>query len=226
MSVRIFKNDVLFFQRFLKVSGLYKGPLDGLWSNALDDAHEAFALGYEEIKSESESFDVRSEDCISTLIPTAQRKAHEFLEATKTPPFTYKIISGTRTYAEQNALYAIGRTTDLNKSVITNAKGGQSNHNFGLAWDIGIFDGTKYFAGATKKEAEAYEDLGTHIMSSVAGIEWGGTWVKFVDKPHYQLKVDQTGATLRTSFEDGTAIVRNRTFPTTDCSNLSHAELS
>jgi len=54
-----------------------------------------------------------------------------------------------RTYQEQDALYAIGRTVDPAKPKVTNAKGGQSYHNFGLAFDIvllkdtngdGIFD--------------------------------------------------------------------------------------
>lgn len=50
--------------------------------------------------------------------------------------------SGLRTYEEQNALYAQGRTAPGNK--VTNAKGGFSNHNFGIAFDIGIFEGAKY----------------------------------------------------------------------------------
>ena len=45
-----------------------------------------------------------------------------------------RITQGLRTIAEQNALYAQGRTTKGN--VVTNAKGGYSWHNFGYAIDF------------------------------------------------------------------------------------------
>ncbi len=56
-----------------------------------------------------------------------------------------RIISGTRTYEEQNALFRQGRWGNP-PPIVTNAKGGKSNHNFGIAWDIEIFseDG-RYF---------------------------------------------------------------------------------
>ncbi len=54
-----------------------------------------------------------------------------------------KIISGTRTHMqEQDALYARRRTAPGPR--VTNARGGYSNHNFGIAWDIGLFRGGKY----------------------------------------------------------------------------------
>ena len=34
-------------------------------------------------------------------------------------------------------------------------------------------------------------------------IEWGGDWSRFVDKPHYQLKLGITLAMLREKFEHG-----------------------
>jgi peptidoglycan L-alanyl-D-glutamate endopeptidase CwlK len=43
---------------------------------------------------------------------------------------SYVLISGNRTYAEQDALYAKGRTTT--GPVVTNARAGYSNHNFGI----------------------------------------------------------------------------------------------
>lgn len=44
------------------------------------------------------------------------------------------IVQGLRTYEEQNKLYAKGRTAS--GSIVTKAKGGQSNHNFGVAIDV------------------------------------------------------------------------------------------
>ena len=203
MSAPLFKNDILFLQRFLKVSGLYTGPLDGKFNDDVSKGEDNLAAEYDPLKNHLGSFDARSEGCIATLQPNAQRKAREFLAATAVLPFAYKIISGTRTYAEQDGLFALGRTKS--GKIVTKAKGGQSNHNFGIAWDVGIFDGATYFAGNTKKEDQAYVVLGQHILAQVGGLEWGGNWVGFVDKPHYQLSTGKTEAVIRKLFESGTA---------------------
>jgi hypothetical protein len=50
----------------------------------------------------------------------------------------------------------IGRTVQKDRGTVTGAKGGQSNHNFGIAWDVGIFDRKKYYEGNNKKEEQAY----------------------------------------------------------------------
>ena len=90
-----------------------------------------------------------------------------------------KIISGLRTYEEQDALYAKGRPD--NGPTVTNAKGGQSNHNFGIAFDIGIFEGGKYLGNSPK-----YKAVG--VLAMDLGLEWGGNWKSFKDEPHYQLR--------------------------------------
>jgi peptidoglycan L-alanyl-D-glutamate endopeptidase CwlK len=203
MSKPLFPQDVLFLQRFLKSCKLYAGPLDGHFNVNVGNGEDALAAQYEAKKLEMGNFDSRSEACIMTLEPNAQRKAREFLNKAKALPFTYKIISGTRTYAEQDELFAQGRTKPGHR--VTNAKGGESNHNFGIAWDIGIFDGGKYLTGATDEEEQAYIDLGKHILANVAGLEWGGNWHSFVDKPHYQLMTAQNVASIRQLFESGTA---------------------
>ena len=131
-----------------------------------------------------------------SMIPAAQLKAREFMNAVKELPLTYRIISGTRTYAEQNALFA-------KKPKVTNARGGQSNHNFGIAWDVGIFENGKYYEGNTAKEDKAYVKLGELIKQKVAGLEWGGDWTSFVDKPHYQLDTGKSVSQLRKLLEKG-----------------------
>lgn len=93
-----------------------------------------------------------------------------------------KLISGYRTYAEQDELFAVGRTKELNRGRVTNAKGGESNHNFGIAFDIGVFDGKTYIPN-DPAPYNAVGAIGTEI-----GLEWGGNWKTFKDKPHYQLR--------------------------------------
>jgi len=200
VSAKLFPEDILFSQRILAVSGFYKGALNGKWSSKVDAAQDQFMAKYDEIKSEMGAFDSRTETCITTLIPVAQVKAREFMKAVAGRPLTYRIISGTRTYAEQDALFA-------KRPKVTNARGGQSNHNFGIAWDVGIFENGKYYTGDTKKEDKAYVELGALIKANVPGLEWGGDWKKFTDKPHYQLATGKSEKQVRALLENGKAYV-------------------
>lgn len=90
-----------------------------------------------------------------------------------------KIISGLRTYAEQDKLYAQGRSKP--GKIVTNAKGGYSNHNFGIAFDIGVFEGNSYLGDSPK-----YKAVG--LLGMELGLEWGGNWTSIVDEPHFQLR--------------------------------------
>jgi peptidoglycan L-alanyl-D-glutamate endopeptidase CwlK len=196
MSAKLFKSDILFAQRILSAAGFYKGPLNGTWSAKVDDAQDAFIAKYDELKQRMGEFDQRSEIAIATLLPATQSKAREFMKSVAGKPLTYRILSGTRTYAEQDALFR-------KRPKVTNARGGQSNHNFGIAWDVGIFENGKYYEGNTKKEDKAYVDLGTLVKTSIADLEWGGDWTTFVDKPHYQLATGKSVRQIRLLFEQG-----------------------
>lgn len=138
------------------------------------------------------NLDPRTETNLATLTPAAQKLARLFVEkcnaALKSRGYVAKIISGTRSYAEQNRLYSIGRSKPGRK--VTNARGGYSNHNFGIAFDIGIFNGTSYIS-----ESPIYTELG--MIGESVGLEWGGRWTSFKDEPHYQLKTGFTLAQLR-----------------------------
>jgi peptidoglycan L-alanyl-D-glutamate endopeptidase CwlK len=97
-----------------------------------------------------------------------------------------RVVQGLRTFAEQDALYAQGRTTPGKK--VTQAKGGQSLHNYGVAIDFCLIIDGKEASWDTKKDwdgdkiADWMEVVGVFRK---AGWEWGGTW-KFQDNPHLQ----------------------------------------
>jgi peptidoglycan L-alanyl-D-glutamate endopeptidase CwlK len=130
-------------------------------------------------------------------------EARKFLTITRDAGKDVRIISGTRTYAEQDALYNQGRNGNAGH-IVTNAKGGQSNHNFGIAWDIGIFDGT----GKYLTNDHEYVSIAQIVLSQMNTIEWGGNWRSFKDYPHYQLKaVSERVATIRGLFEKGEVYV-------------------
>jgi peptidoglycan L-alanyl-D-glutamate endopeptidase CwlK len=150
------------------------------------------------ISAASGSFDARSENNIRTLSVRAQRPAREFLSRLHNAGINARIISGTRTYAMQNALYRQGRFGNPGK-IVTKARGGQSNHNFGIGWDIGIFTPT----GGYVPDGAAYDQAAKVGLSEE--LEWGGNWSDFVDKPHYQLRLNLTLTELRQRFETGQA---------------------
>jgi peptidoglycan L-alanyl-D-glutamate endopeptidase CwlK len=202
MSDKLFPDDILFDQRLFSVAGFYTGPLNGKWSGSVDAAEAAFFDESGKIAKKIGTFDARSEGVIRTLLPDTQRAARNFLNRAKDKfsEYTVKLISGTRTYAEQDQLYKKGRFGNKEKKV-TKARGGQSNHNFGIAWDVGIFREGKYLTGDTPKEDKVYKALAAAVLSN--DLEWGGNWQTFVDKPHYQLKLDLDLSEIRARFEAG-----------------------
>lgn len=194
--------DVLHTQRILKVSGFDPKGLDGRWGKNTQIAQEAFDVLFTKTAKEMGAFDPRSEACIHTLIPAAQIAARKFLLLDPKDEFIVKILSGTRTYAEQDRLF--NQTPR-----VTKAKGGQSNHNFGIAWDIGIFVNGEYYDGSdrdparARAEEQAYINQRNATKSNVPQIEWGGDWTSIVDRPHYQLRTGKTTAQVRALFEAG-----------------------
>jgi len=132
-----------------------------------------------EKQQESPIVDERSERNISTLHPALRSIARNFLELCAKQNLGVKIICGTRTFSEQAELFAKGRTIPGAK--VTEAGPGQSMHNFGLAFDIGVFDGKEYIP-----ESNRYVTAGA--IGKSLGLDWGGDFKKPVDQPHFELR--------------------------------------
>ena len=111
------------------------------------------------------------------------------------------VTQGLRTWKEQDKLYAKGRTVPPigKKHRVTNAKGGSSFHNFGLAFDIVVLNS----AGKPDWDTSnpAWKRAG-QIGKSVE-IEWGGGWKKFKDLPHFQYIGGLTTAKCRELYPSG-----------------------
>ena len=115
-----------------------------------------------------------------------------------------------RTFAEQDALYAQGRTKlfdDKGKrlGVVTKAKGGQSIHNFGLALDIVLLKDTnsdgKFESASWETNVDFDKDGKADWMEVVNilkkhGWVWGGDWKSFKDAPHFEKTFGHTWRTL------------------------------
>lgn len=108
------------------------------------------------------------------MLPLVEKAMNLFIAKAGTQGFSLRVTSGWRSFEEQDRLYAQGRTTE--GKIVTNAKGGQSLHNYGCAFDV---------ADKLKGYNIDWEKVGK-IGESV-GLEWGGRWPSFVDGPHFQL---------------------------------------
>lgn len=114
---------------------------------------------------------------IQTLHPLVRDDARNMIEdAENELGITLRVTMALRTIEEQDGLYSQGRTKPGKK--VTNAKGGQSFHNYGCAFDIvqmvdGVpnwnFDYTKLLPYAKKY-----------------GFAWGGNFKSIPDKPHFE----------------------------------------
>ena len=111
------------------------------------------------------------------------------------------VTQGLRTWEEQDALYAKGRTAPPvgKKYIVTNAKGGQSYHNFGLAFDIVVLDAVGKADLDTKHPAwTRAAEFGKSL-----GLEWGGDWKTLKDFPHFQYTAALALADCRKLYPSG-----------------------
>lgn len=115
-----------------------------------------------------------------------------------------------RSYEEQELLYTYGRTLK-HKSIVTHARGGQSYHNFGLAFDIVlmppfarenqlVWDLTANFDA--DREPDWFEVIG---IAKENGWSWGGDWNK-KDLPHFEKSFGYTVAELDQLVRSGKCI--------------------
>lgn len=91
-----------------------------------------------------------------------------------------------RTFAEQDGLYAQGRTRPGN--IVTKAKGGLSLHNYGLALDIVLIvdEKTASWDEKTDFDKDGKSDWGEIVnIFKQHGWECGIDWA-FRDAPHFQ----------------------------------------
>ena len=141
------------------------------------------------------TWDIHSDRRINTLHPMVRGKAKEFIiRAEKELGIKLRVVSALRTWAEQNNLYAQGRTSPGN--IVTKAKGGESLHNFGLAIDVVEIKNGKAIWNNLNWNRIA--DLGKQI-----GFRWGGDWKTFKDKPHFEIRFGKSLAQLRALYQSG-----------------------
>jgi len=149
---------------------------------------------------------------INDLHPTLARGARELIARMNAAGFSAVGISSTyRSIERQNELFAQGRTTP--GPIVTNARGGQSLHNFRLAFDI-----FQNIRGQEWSNPRFFE-TGGRIWQEMGG-EWGGSWTTFVDRVHMQYMGTLTLAQL----QRGIVLPQDHRMPWEKVSNSSNEE--
>lgn len=125
---------------------------------------------------------------ITDLNPVVKERMNQLIEQSAKKGMVVVITDGFRSSADQDLLYQKGRTASGN--IVTNAKGGESYHNYGLAIDFALknpsgdiiwdrkYDGNKNGVADWNEVVELAKGL---------GFEWGGDWDQFQDYPHLQM---------------------------------------
>ena len=123
---------------------------------------------------------------IDKLHPELQICVNKFLEECKKQGLNVLITETLRTQEEQEALYAQGRTKPGN--IVTNARGYQSPHCWGVAFDF-----CRNVKGKEYDNSDKFFDKVGEIAKSIFDnteydLFWGGDFKTFVDKPHIEMK--------------------------------------
>ena len=115
---------------------------------------------------------------LDDLHPIIRKKCQKFIELCKESGVNILITSTLRDHESQNDLYAQGRTKP--GKIVTNAKGGESYHNFGQAFDfVPMVEGQCIW-----NDTSLFNKCGN--LAKECGLEWGGDFRSFKDLPHCQ----------------------------------------
>lgn len=130
--------------------------------------------------------------------PIVEERSNQLIQQSAEKGIVIVITDGFRSAEDQDRLYEKGRSSEGN--IVTNAKGGESYHNFGLAVDFAI----QVPSGNIIWDMQ-YDGNGNGVadwmevveMAKVLGFEWGGDWVGFKDYPHLEMNFGLTIAQLQ-----------------------------
>jgi peptidoglycan L-alanyl-D-glutamate endopeptidase CwlK len=147
-----------------------------------------------------------TEERINQLHPKIREEIKAIVEEANkqlTGKAQVRISQGLRTIAEQDNLYAQGRTNKKLK-IVTNAKGGSSYHNYGLAVDMVLIIDNKEASWDTIKDYDG--DKVSDWMEVVSifkkyGYVWGGDFRSIKDSPHFEKSFGFSVAQLYEKFK-------------------------
>lgn len=134
---------------------------------------------------------------LEDLHPLVAAKARAHIAACHAEGIDLLVTCSYRDPAEQARLYAQGRTTP--GKIVTNARPGQSFHEYRVAYDVVPLRDGKAVWGTSGEDGKLWQRVGA--LGKAQGLEWAGDW-RFKEYPHFQfvggfnLAHFQSGGTL------------------------------
>lgn len=146
-----------------------------------------------------------SEQRLAEVAPALARIARQLAADLAAGGVYVRVVQGLRSWTQQDALYAQGRTAP--GAVVTNVRGGYSYHNFGMAVDLvpSEFAPGQPYAPDWNPQHSAWKTM--EMAGQAAGLTSGAAWRSFPDAPHFQLTgsfpEDGPSDEVRQLFKDG-----------------------
>jgi len=129
--------------------------------------------------------DSQSEARLQNVYPRLADKVRQMADMLASEGIYIRVVQGLRTWQEQQALYAQGRTQP--GKIVTNAAGGYSHHNFGLAADCcpSEFAPDQPFNPDWNSSHPNWKRMEAVAVS--LGMTSGANWKRIIDAPHFQI---------------------------------------
>lgn len=126
-----------------------------------------------------EQVKARNKERLASLLPAVRAAAEDALEQARDEGIVMLVTCGERTLDEQAKLYAKGRTAPGPK--VTNAKPGQSIHNYKMAFDVVLIKNGEASWTVDKQWKRFVE------IAKKYGFKWGGDFKDLYDAPHFEM---------------------------------------
>ncbi len=151
----------------------------------------------------SKIIDIISIKRINNCHPATIIKLHQWLVNCSIQNIGVRIVQGIRSYKYQDELYAQGRTKP--GKIVTKAKGGESWHNFGCAFDFGLLHEGRFVSWDMREDLN-HDGISDWLecvdIAKELGFEWGGDWEE-PDYPHFQMTFGLSRQEARRRYESG-----------------------
>ncbi len=132
------------------------------------------------------------------LNPLVKERSNQLIQKAADKGIVVVITDGFRSFEDQDRLYETGRTIEGN--IVTNAKGGESYHNYGLAIDFALETPSGDVVWDMKYDRNENGKADWNEVVKIAkalGFQWGGDWENFKDYPHLEMDFGLTIADLQ-----------------------------
>ena len=133
--------------------------------------------------------DKSSEARLKLVHPVLASKVRQMAATLLAEGIEIRVVQGLRTYQEQAALYAKGRTT--RGPIVTKAKPGYSYHNCGLAVDLipGVRGSKPWQPNWTDRQhGKLTPDYARMVeLGKSVGLVSGSDFQSLIDDPHFQM---------------------------------------